>query len=128
MGVCDPQQAWLASTVRETCGMGGHTNLSVAGNEARAMRILEVMNDFRTLQIHISSLITRNEAHPPDQHSYYLDGYVVLRQCAAESQAILATHFNAGNIGLQAGQVDESEVTKATMQRYAYYVVIESRV
>ncbi|KAK6365001.1 uncharacterized protein PV06_04449 [Exophiala oligosperma] len=86
-------------------------------NEARAMRILEVMNDFRTLQIHISSLITRNEAHPPDRHSYYLDGYVVLRQSAAESQAILATHFNPGNIGLQAGQVDESEVTKATMQR-----------
>ncbi|KIW14944.1 hypothetical protein PV08_07731 [Exophiala spinifera] len=81
------------------------------------MRILEVMNDFRTLQIHISSLITRSEANPPDQQSYYLDGYVVLRQCAAESQAILATHFNPGNIGLQAGQVDTSEVTKAAMQR-----------
>nr|KAK5446074.1 hypothetical protein LTR18_003993 [Exophiala xenobiotica] len=90
---------------------------AVAGNEARAMRVLEVMNDFRTLQLHISSLITRIEAHPPDQPSYYLDGYVVLRQCAADSQAILATHFNPGNIGLQAGQVDESEVTKATLQR-----------
>ncbi|KAK5063685.1 hypothetical protein LTR69_004391 [Exophiala sideris] len=75
------------------------------------------MNDFRTLQIHINSLITRREASPPDQHSYYLDGYVVLRQCAAESQAILATHYNPGNLGLQSGQVDETEVTKATLQR-----------
>ena len=89
----------------------------IAGNEARAMRILEIMNDFRTLQIHINSLITRREASPPDQHSYYLDGYVVLRQCAAESQAILATHYNPGNLGLQSGQVDETEVTKATLQR-----------
>jgi len=89
-----------------------------AENEARAMRILEIMNDFRTLQIHISSLITRNEAHPPDQQSYYLDGYVVLRQGAAESQAILATHYNPGNLGLQAGHVPETEVQKATLQRY----------
>lgn len=89
-----------------------------AENEARAMRILEIMNDFRTLQLHISSLITRNEAHPPDQQSYYLDGYVVLRQGAAESQAILATHYNPGNLGLQAGHVPETEVQKATLQRY----------
>jgi hypothetical protein len=76
------------------------------------------MNDFRTLQLHISSLITRNEAHPPDQQSYYLDGYVVLRQGAAESQAILATHYNPGNLGLQAGNIPETEVQKATLQRY----------
>ncbi|KAJ9493415.1 hypothetical protein H2202_011109 [Exophiala xenobiotica] len=86
-------------------------------NEARAMRVLEVMNDFRTLQLHTSSLITRNETHPSDQPYYYLDGYMVLRQCVADSQAVMATHFNPGNIGLQAGQVDELEVTKATLQR-----------
>ncbi|EXJ95608.1 hypothetical protein A1O1_00730 [Capronia coronata CBS 617.96] len=86
-------------------------------NEARAMRILEIMNDFRTLQIHIASLITRNEATPSDEQFYYLDGYVVLRQCEAESQAILATHYNPGNIGLQSGHVAETEVQKATLQR-----------
>ena len=94
------------------------TDFISAENEARAMRILEIMNDFRTLQMHISSLITRNEAHPPDQQSYYLEGYVVLRQGAAESQAILATHYNPGNLGLQAGHVPETEVQKATLQRY----------
>jgi hypothetical protein len=81
------------------------------------MRILEIMNDFRTLQIHISSLITRHEATPPDGESYYLDGYVVLRQCAAESQAILASHYNPGSLGLQSGHVPETEVQKATLQR-----------
>ena len=94
------------------------TDFFSAENEARAMRILEIMNDFRTLQMHISSLITRSEAHPPDQQSYYLDGYVVLRQGAAESQAILATQYNPGNLGLQAGHVPETEVQKATLQRY----------
>ena len=72
------------------------------------MRVLEIMDDFGTLQIHISSFITRNDANLPDQQSYYLDGYVVLRQCAAESQAILATHYNLGNLGLQAGHVTDS--------------------
>jgi len=90
----------------------------VLGNEARAMRILEIMNDFRTLQLHISSHITRTQANPPDQQSYWADGFVVLRQCAADAQAILATHYNPGSIGLQSGQVGESEVHKATLQRY----------
>lgn len=83
------------------------------------MRVLEIMNDFRTLQHHTSSIITRPGANPPDQESYYLDGYVVLRQCAAESQAILASHYNPGNLGLQGGGVSETEVEQATLQRYA---------
>ncbi|ETN45437.1 uncharacterized protein HMPREF1541_09268 [Cyphellophora europaea CBS 101466] len=94
-----------------------YEDMSDGRNEARAMRILEIMNDFRTLQHHISSLIVRPTASPPDQASYYLDGYVVLRQCAAESQAILASHYNPGNLGLQAGQLSETEVEKATLQR-----------
>ena len=81
------------------------------------MRIMEIMNDFRTLQHHISSLISRAQASPPDGQSYYLDGYVVLRQCAAESQAILAAHYNTTNLGLQTGHVPETEVQKATLQR-----------
>lgn len=81
------------------------------------MRVLEIMNDFRTLHHHISSIVTRPGASAPDQDSYYLDGFVVLRQCAAESQAILASHYNPGNIGLQSGSVSESEVEKATLQR-----------
>ncbi|KAK5094018.1 hypothetical protein LTR24_003826 [Lithohypha guttulata] len=86
-------------------------------NEARALRVLEIMNDFRTLQVHITSLVTRAEASPPDQASYYLDGYVVIRQCSAEAQAILATHYNPGNLGVEPGNIPGTEVQKATLQR-----------
>jgi hypothetical protein len=82
------------------------------------MRILEIMNDYQTLQEHIRSLIQRPQASPPDGQSRYLDGYVVLRQCAAEAQAELARHFNAGNIGIHPGRIPETEVQKATLQRY----------
>ncbi len=81
------------------------------------MRVLEIMNDFRTLQHHIESLINRPQARAPDQESYYLDGYVVLRQCEADSRAILATHYNPGIVGLDSGSVPETEVQKATLQR-----------
>jgi hypothetical protein len=89
----------------------------VIGNEARAMRILEIMNDFRTLHLHISSHINRAQSNPPDDESYYADGFVVLRQCDADARAILATLYNPGIIGLQPGNVGESEVHKATLQR-----------
>ncbi|KAK5958117.1 hypothetical protein OHC33_001307 [Knufia fluminis] len=91
--------------------------MSDGRNEARALRVLEIMNDFRTLQVHTTSLVTREEANPPDQTAYYLDGYVVLRQCNAEAQAILASHYNPGNIGLEPGSIPDTEVQKATLQR-----------
>lgn len=81
------------------------------------MRILEIMNDFRTVQLHISSHVSRAQTNPPDQASYLLEGYGVMRQCAADAQAILATHFNPGSLGLQSGAAGEGEVQKATMQR-----------
>lgn len=87
-------------------------------NEARALRVLEIMNDFRTLQVHITSMCTRAEANPPDQASYYLDGYALLRQCNAEAQAILATNYNPGSLGIGPGvRVPDTEVQKATLQR-----------
>lgn len=87
-------------------------------NEARALRVLEIMNDFRTLQVHITSLVSRSEASPPDQASYYLNGYALLRQCNAEAQAILATNYNPGSLGLgSGGRVPDTEVQKATLQR-----------
>lgn len=78
---------------------------------------MEIMNDFRTLQLHISSHVTRAEANPPSRDQYYLDGYVVLRQCAAEAQAVLAGHYNPGNLGLRGGTVGQTDVDMATLQR-----------
>lgn len=91
--------------------------MSDGKNESRALRVLEIMNDFRTLQVHITSYVSRADANPPDQASYYLDGYVVLRQCCAEAQAILATHYNPGNLGVEPGNISDTEVQKATLQR-----------
>lgn len=87
-------------------------------NEARALRVLEIMNDFRTLQVHITSLVSRPEATPPDQASQYLEGYAVLRQCNAQAQAILATRYSPGSLGIEPGRsVPDTEVQKATLQR-----------
>ncbi|MCJ1398707.1 hypothetical protein MMC11_001908 [Xylographa trunciseda] len=61
-------------------------------NDARAMRVAEVMNDFRTIQHRFQQL----RANPP-QGQQQLTGYAVLRQCHAEAQSLLAANFNAGS-------------------------------
>ena len=59
-----------------------------AVNEARAMRVAEVINDFHLIQRKMSQY----QATPsPDE--YHEEGYEVLRQCRAEAQAVLAAPF-----------------------------------
>ncbi|MCJ1481431.1 hypothetical protein MMC06_001589 [Schaereria dolodes] len=78
-------------------------------NDARAMRVAEVMNDFRTLQ----HLITQLEANP-SADDYYEEGYQILRQCHTEAQAVLNSQYDTG--ALQAsGSVGEQE--KRQLQR-----------
>ena len=60
-------------------------------NEARAMRVAEIMTDFRNLQHYLSQLQAT-----PTAEEYYLEGYSLLRQCVQEAQAILQTPFAAG--------------------------------
>ncbi|RMD40884.1 hypothetical protein DV735_g4228, partial [Chaetothyriales sp. CBS 134920] len=85
-------------------------------NEARAMRVLEIMNDFRTVQHHLESLVGRQESSPPDQESYYLDGYVLMRQCETESRAVLAANFNPGTYGINTGEVPETEMRSQVLR------------
>ncbi|OAG11575.1 uncharacterized protein CC84DRAFT_40620 [Paraphaeosphaeria sporulosa] len=59
-------------------------------NDARAMRIAEIMNDFRNLQHYLSQLRAS-----PTAEEYYLEGYSLLRQCSSEAQSILTTPFAA---------------------------------
>ncbi|KAF2871618.1 hypothetical protein BDV95DRAFT_607044 [Massariosphaeria phaeospora] len=59
-------------------------------NDARAMRIAEIMTDFRNLQHYLSQLRTS-----PTAEEYYLEGYSLLRQCASEAQTTLETPFAA---------------------------------
>lgn len=59
-------------------------------NDARAIRVAEIMSDFRNLQYYLSQLRAS-----PTAEEYYLEGYSLLRQCITEAQSILATPFSA---------------------------------
>ena len=60
-----------------------------AVNEARAMRVAEIMNDFHLIQ----QRMAQYQATPSPQ-DYHAEGYEVLRQCRAEAQAVLAAPFH----------------------------------
>lgn len=78
-------------------------------NEARAMRIAEILSDFRHLQHYIANIRAN-----PSAEDYYEEGYCVLRQCAAEAQALLAQPFDC-----QGPEPDgDCEQEKAQLQRY----------
>lgn len=62
-------------------------------NDARAIRIAEIMGDFRSLQHYLVSLRIA-----PTAEEYYLEGYSLLRQCIAEARAILDAPFAGSNV------------------------------
>ncbi|KAI4113964.1 MAG: hypothetical protein LQ345_005164 [Seirophora villosa] len=57
-------------------------------NEARALRVVEIMRDFQSLQHRIAEY----SPNPPAEE-YFEEGYQVLRQCRAEAAAVLAAPF-----------------------------------
>ncbi|KAL4786208.1 hypothetical protein BJX76DRAFT_137883 [Aspergillus varians] len=58
-------------------------------NQARALRVAELMNDYRTLLIHISQL---NVSAPPGEQAE--EGYRVLRECLAAANALMASSYS----------------------------------
>ncbi|KAI4785922.1 hypothetical protein E4T45_13961, partial [Aureobasidium sp. EXF-8846] len=77
-------------------------------NEARAMRIAEILSDFRHLQHYIANIRAN-----PSAEDYYEEGYCVLRQCAEEAHAQLAEPFIC-----QGSEPDgDCEEEKAQLQR-----------
>ena len=52
------------------------------------MRIAEIMNDFRNLQVYLVQI-----QPSPTAEEYYLEGYSLLRACVSEAQATLQTPF-----------------------------------
>lgn len=59
-------------------------------NHARAIRVAEIMTDFRNLQHYVAQVRAS-----PEPEEYYLEGFAVLRHCAAEAQAVLSAPFSA---------------------------------
>lgn len=53
-------------------------------NDARALRVAELMNDYRTLQIHISEQTTNLPCAATEQ-----EGYRVLVECRVVAQTLL---------------------------------------
>lgn len=62
-------------------------------NHARAMRVAEIMSDFRTLHRHIASV---RLTYAPEDHN--LEGFVVMRQCVAEAQSVLNQPFSSSAV------------------------------
>ncbi|PGH32573.1 hypothetical protein GX50_04607 [[Emmonsia] crescens] len=58
-------------------------------NEARALRVAEIMNDFRALHVNIAMLRT-NPVHGPQ----FSEGYAIMSQCFAEAQSLLNLPYN----------------------------------
>ena len=83
-------------------------------NQFRALRVAEVMNEFRTLQHQISQTYAN-----PDPDEYYEIGYDVLRQCRSDAQALLSTHFDTGSLHVP-GSPEEEE--KQQLQQYVSHV------
>ncbi|KAJ5239753.1 hypothetical protein N7468_004372 [Penicillium chermesinum] len=82
-------------------------------NEARALRVAELMNDYRTLMMHISQ---QNVASRPEE--YNEEGFVVVRECQAAAQRLMAANYQPAPVVGSSG----AETEKAELQR----VIIDS--
>ena len=85
-----------------------------AVNDARAMRVAEIMNDFRAYQHHISSL----DIEVPTE-DYWEEGYNVLREALSDAQHLLQIPFEDMSPPSQAGS---GEPEKRQLQRYGYLI------
>ncbi len=79
-------------------------------NEARALRIAEIMNDFRTLQLHIYQLKT-----DPPGGDQWEEGYMLMRQCIMEAQDLLTSQFIIESVQSLG---DDGEWERVQLQRY----------
>lgn len=72
-------------------------------NTARAMRVAEIMQDFKNIQIHISSIRAN-----PSAEEYNEEGFQVLRQSVAAAQQLLARPF-ASEDGSNSGDEEQAK-------------------
>jgi hypothetical protein len=64
------------------------TNAYNLVNQARALRIGEIINDFREIQHRIAAIQAQ-----PSREEFNEDGFVLLRQVQAEAKALLSMPF-----------------------------------
>lgn len=78
-------------------------------NQARAVRMAELVNDYRTLLLHIPQ--QNVDVSPED---YYEEGFVLLRECLAAAQNLMTTNYQPCPMTGQGN----AETEKAELQRY----------
>lgn len=81
-----------------------------AVNEQRAIRIADLLSDFRSLQHLIADVVTE-PSHPDD---YLTCGWSALRQCALDGQQIL---YVAADTTVPTGRRGRAEQYKAELQQ-----------
>jgi hypothetical protein len=62
--------------------------LSSIVNQARAMRVAEIISDFRNLQYYLAAIET-----PSGSAGNSLDGYAILRACVADGRTVLNSAY-----------------------------------
>lgn len=100
---------------------GFRVNVLIIGilvvNEARAMRVAEIINDYRTLLVHISQ-----QRVNPSQEEYWEEGFVVLRKSLDDAQVLMSANYEPCPVTGQ-GNV---ETQKAELQRYTQSISTRS--
>lgn len=64
--------------------------LTDAVNQARAMRVAEIISDFRDIQHFIANIHAA-----PSAQDYHEEAYEILRRCTDKAQVLLDAPFNA---------------------------------
>ena len=87
-----------------------HANLLATVNEARALRVTELMRDYQNIQRRISQIQAS-----PHSDEYHEVGYTTLRQCHAEARVLLNTPYLPEMLHPPTGQ---NEAEKRQLQRF----------
>ncbi|KAI9892781.1 MAG: hypothetical protein M1814_001201 [Vezdaea aestivalis] len=82
--------------------------MSDGNNERRAVRVAEIMNDYRNLQHYIAQI--RSASSNGDKSE---EGYQYLLRCSVDAEALLTANFNTGAQVAASGP----EAEKAQLQR-----------
>lgn len=75
------------------------------------MRVAELLNDYRTLLLHISQ--QQADTSPEE---YYEEGFTVLRECHAAAQRLLSANYHPCPVT----GTGNAETEKAELQRYTF--------
>lgn len=107
--MADGRSSPLSCHMLLTFTLIGYTEADAeAVNQARAMRIAELMTDFRNIQTYMASIRAN-----PSAEDYNEEGYQILRRCVSEAQSLLSQPFHSQSMSSR-----DEEQTKLLLRRY----------